>query len=616
MRSLLFPILALLFACGRSSTLDTGDASAPDGGSPDSFVALDATTATPDGAVIDPPPSDCWTWENPSAPSSHFMDVHGTSASDVWVVGGGRAASHWDGESWTTYDTGGGRNLRAVWAVARDDVWAVGEGGVIVHFDGSSWSRVETGTEALLFDVWASGDDVWVVGDEGLVLRRGRDGFRAQDSGTDQRLTSVWGSSSSDVWMVGPGALLHHDGTGIARRATGHGVGALEMVWGISPTDVWIVAQLAVLHWDGRAWEEMDLRGISGSGFRVWGSSADDLWIVGRYAGVTYRRVDDEWRRVTNVASDAFMGLWGAGPNDIWAAGRDGVVSHWDGRRWTLANGLTHESLSDVIVVAPDDVWAVSWDGVFRREGETWSRVGEELRAQIWPTATGAVRVTDRTGTTRDWDGSEWSPVSDAWAGGPMTFANDIHIAEDGRAWAVGGHGTRGILLSRFDGEWMDVDLGDVEGANMNGLNAVWAASDDDIWAAGNRGYAVHWDGESWSETQLDVEDDFHGVSGSGSDDVWMVGINGSIVHWDGAEWQLVVDRWDGVSLHDVWVRNEDDAWAVGAGILHWDGDEWTQVCADPPIWRPILQAVDGTPDGHVWAVGDDGAILSKAPER
>ncbi len=614
MRFLPFPVAFLLLsACGSASTLAFDDASA-DGGVPDGFREPDAS-ADVDAAVVEAP-SDCWTWENPSAPSSHFMDVHGTSERDVWVVGGGRAASHWDGESWTTYDTGGGRNLRGVWAVAEDDVWAVGDGGTIVHFDGASWRRVETGTEALLFDVWADGDDVWVVGDEGLVLRREGGGFRAMDSGTGQRLLSVWGSSSNDVWLVGPYELLHYDGSGITRRATGHSVGTLEVVWGLSPSDVWVVAQLAVLHWNGRTWEATDIRGVSGSGFRIWGSSPSDLWLVGRYAGATYHLEDDVWVRVTNLPSDAFMGVWGSAPDDIWAAGRDGIVSRWNGVRWTLANGVTYEPLERLVVVAEDDVWTSTGNGVFRRDGSAWARVGDELRSQVWQTAEG-VRYTEGDRTTRDWNGDEWSPVPDSWAAGPMSFANDVWIAADGRAWAVGGHGTRGVLLSRFDGErWVDVDLSGVEGANRNGLNAVWAASADDVWAAGNGGYVLHWDGEIWSETQLEVADDFLGLWGSGADDIWMVGAGGSIVHWDGSEWRVRELAFDPVQLRDVWARSEDDAWAVGHGILHWDGTEWTQVCANGPVWRPSLHAVAGTPDGHVWAVGDDGAILAIAPER
>ena len=37
------------------------------------------------------------------------------------------------------------------------------------------------------------------------------------------------------------------------------------------------------------------------------------------------------------------------------------------------------------------------------------------------------------------------------------------------------------------------------------GLSAVWGTSTSDVWAAGNAGAVVHWDGGSWALQETDV---------------------------------------------------------------------------------------------------------------
>jgi hypothetical protein len=64
--------------------------------------------------------------------------------------------------------------LRAVAARSASDVWAVGNGGVAYHWDGTRWTDIETGTRQNLAAVGFSGDGrwLWLAGDYGVVLRK------------------------------------------------------------------------------------------------------------------------------------------------------------------------------------------------------------------------------------------------------------------------------------------------------------------------------------------------------------------------------------------------------------------------------------------------------------
>jgi hypothetical protein len=102
------------------------------------------------------------------APSCVFPIHAGwaTATNDVWFVGEGGHALHYDGVSWRVDVTPGGAALRGVWGSSRADVWAVGDRGTIVHYDGSHWAAVTSPASNTLAAVWGSGPcDVWAIGD-------------------------------------------------------------------------------------------------------------------------------------------------------------------------------------------------------------------------------------------------------------------------------------------------------------------------------------------------------------------------------------------------------------------------------------------------------------------
>jgi hypothetical protein len=69
-------------------------------------------------------------------------------------------------------------------------------------------------------------------------------------------------------------------------------------------------------------------------------------------------------------------------------------------------------------------------------------------------------------------------------------------------------------------------------------LKSVWGAPSNggtaskDVWAVGEVGTILHWDGTSWSESPSGTNEDLADVWGSGAHDVWAVGYSGNILHW------------------------------------------------------------------------------------
>jgi hypothetical protein len=56
----------------------------------------------------------------------------------------------------------------------------------------------------------------------------------------------------------------------------------------------------------------------------------------------------------------------------------------------------------------------------------------------------------------------------------------------------------------------------------------LWGSAADDVWAVGDAGLALHWDGTTWTPIEaatLGLEaNDLYTVWGTGKDDVWIAG--------------------------------------------------------------------------------------------
>lgn len=144
--------------------------------------------------------------------------------------------------------------------------------------------------------------------------------------------------------------------------------------------------------------------------------------------------------------------------------------------------------------------------------------------------------------------------------------------------------------------------------ANYTGL---FARSDDDVWLAGGNSSLAHFDGTSWSLSELTVGSALADLWASAANDVWTVGNFGVIGHFDGTTWTASSKA--GYNFNAVFGLASNDVWTVGSIDLddgaaqHWNGTEWTAVPVDASSW---LEDVWAAAADDVWMVGRDGVVL------
>ncbi|AKU96630.1 Glycosyl hydrolase, BNR repeat protein [Labilithrix luteola] len=294
------------------------------------------------------------TWQTVLQPNGGaLLSIWGTSEKDVWTVGGPLGNTgfeslviRFDGTSWKRVPVGGPETFWWVHGSSASDVWLVGEKGRITHWDGTKFEERTSGTTATLFGVYAfAPNDAWAVGgrpdqagsaqDSNVVLHWDGTEWRpetlpsASDS-TSGAFFKVWGTRTDDLYVVGENAVVwHRVGTSWRREAEGLGQGRLTTVTGCSASEIYVVGGRDLLTSDGQTFSRSDellvndVNGVAcapaSAPARPWGN----VVAVGG-GSLKLRRVSGVWESDfgTEPYSD-LHGAWVDPSGAFWAVGGD-----------------------------------------------------------------------------------------------------------------------------------------------------------------------------------------------------------------------------------------------------------------------------------------------------
>lgn len=313
------------------------------------FLLLLLAACTGDPAPVTTPPA--WRAVLEHQPGA-LLSVWGTSATDVWSVGGslgdpgGADVVHFDGATWTPRAAGGTASFWWVHGVAGDDVWLVGEKGRITHWD-RAFHELASGTTATLFGVFASSAaDVWAVGGTPESPAAPNDVVLHWDGSTWSPVTlpttlkvafyKVWGIDDQ-LWIVGENGIVWHRRAGAwQREAEGLATGRLTTVTGCSASEVYAVGGRDVLTFDGTAWSRAPVDSLLINDVNGVACRDGHVLVVGG-GSLKLRREAGAWTSDFGTAPladlhgawiDPSGGMWGAGGNFTGSGGgsREGVI--------------------------------------------------------------------------------------------------------------------------------------------------------------------------------------------------------------------------------------------------------------------------------------------------
>jgi len=148
-----------------------------------------------------------------------------------------------------------------------------------------------------------------------------------------------------------------------------------------------------------------------------------------------------------------------------------------------------------------------------------------------------------------------------------------------------------------------------------NALYAVSGSSSSDVWAVGDNGTILHYDGQTWSAVPSGVSERLTGVWAASASEAWISGTNGALLRWDGNAWGPAgqppaltyayavtgwVDASGAVPKSTVWFTDDGSPIRVSAG-------QWLrEMLPQTPFTFASVWADSG---GALWAVGSNGGL-------
>jgi hypothetical protein len=309
----------------------------------------------------------------------------------------------------------------------------------------------------------------------------------------------------------------------------------------------------------------------------VWGSSGTDAYAVGRY-GTILHYDGSSWQHMGGASRSDIRSVWGISGHCVFASGAYGEVMTLTGQTWTLMENGPNCSVNAFWGSSTANVYAVSgdfgWGSIFRYDGRFWrceywtSPPLPPLQA-LWGSSPSDVFAVGANETALHFDGTFWTkmltPGTGSWLMAVWgSCATDVYTC-----------GSSGVIL-HYDG--LSWTIARNHGEICTG---IWGSSSNNIYAVGRGqtngpGEIVHYDGSAWTVLSIPVSPRLNGVLGFSANDVYAVGEVGAILHWNGTSWTSSYSWPNGEPYYAVWATSANDVFAVGGsmggGILRFDG--------------------------------------------
>ena len=487
-----------------------------------------------------------------------------------------------------------------------------------IHGEQPVWRQVPTAganPSDVLWGVWCGGPGhALIVGDGGAVHRLRDGAWRREDSGVKEPLHAVVGFDDDCAIAVGwMGVVVHWDGAAWRR----HGGGVVDPItkryaqtranmplfglWTLSPTDVWAVGDEGrVCRFDGSAWHEVDCP--TNAHLRAVLRSPDGALMVAGAQGTVLEFRDGEWARMQTGTSTHLTGLHTDGDGTVYATGGHfnvrqngfvGTVVRLRGGTWAALS--CDEPLPRLRAVerVGDAVLAIGDHGtVARVEGERIVTERVDTRRDLYGLAAvdgrralcvgdGGV-VIERTTVSANALPSLEAGAAPVGRASPWVAADGCPSdrvlwsvwGDDGQVFAVGDEGA----IVAFDGQRWAAHAA----PSPLHLHGVWGRRADQVYAVGDFATVLEFDGARWREIhRLGIDVSAVAVAGFGPHDLFVVGDEGLILRSDGVGFERIDARIRD-ALYAIWGLDADHVLAVGdfGAILRWNGREWNSFSA------------------------------------
>ncbi|WP_420126241.1 WD40/YVTN/BNR-like repeat-containing protein [Longimicrobium sp.] len=246
-----------------------------------------------------------------------------------------------------------------------------------------------------------------------------------------------------------------------------------------------------------------------------------------------------------------------------------------------------------------------------RRAWNTMTTGTDQGNRGIWGTSASNVYAANYTGLLR-WNGTAWAYVPEL----QWRTLHDVWGSSASDVWAVGEKGEMvrwngtAWTLHRYDGTSVTQQpLGNFDTpAQSYALRGVWGSSATNVFAVGDGGVVLRYDGTTWTRMTTGTTAQLNRVWGSSATNVYAVTSTGRLLRYNGTAWSFVAGVQAPGALWSVWGSSASNVYAVGDGgiVFRYNGTSWSRVRLPR---RDVLYGVWGSGASNVYVGGGAGVL-------
>jgi|GEM_PF-2030362 len=180
-----------------------------------------------------------------------------------------------------------------------------------------------------------------------------------------------------------------------------------------------------------------------------------------------------------------------------------------------------------------------------------------------------------------------------------LNTLQDVWGIDNNNMFAVGDNGT----FLKYNGSvWTQV-----ASPSANHLRSVWASSANDVWAVGDNATVLHYNGSTLTQVIVGTAGSYMNVLGFSANNVYICNNQGSFYHYNGSSWSQISHPYSNIGFmsmsggsNDLYLTGADFSSPYTRRMFHYDGANLTEVTsANVHGWYSIW-----SPDNNIFYMG------------
>lgn len=223
--------------------------------------------------------------------------------------------------------------------------------------------------------------------------------------------------------------------------------------------------------------------------------------------------------------------------------------------------------------------------------------------------AVGFVELQSGNSSIIKWDGIEWKAFTNV---GGVKYG--IFGFSEASIFVVGESSNRDMVAIWNGTQWTEYrsEYFLARGDTVYPLYSVWGSSPEDVWAVGDKGTIIHWDGIQWEKVDVGITKRITAIWGTSKDDIYVVpiseltGITSALYKYNDSMWEKVYNS-IGIFSTTLWKTPGGKLLIGGTALLEYNGSSLQEIQI-PGRTRGIVK-IRGSNVNNIFTAGDFGEI-------